>query len=277
VTYRPILAVIEREIVRLFRQKSRLLSAMVRPMIWLFVIGAGFDAMLGRGEGSSGGASYQYFLVPGVLGMSMLFGAMLAALATVYDKESGVMRMLVIAPFEHYWIVVAKTLSAAIAAAIQAVLVLILLALLGYLSKDLSLPLLAVGIAATSLASASTGMLIAACTKTLDNFAVMMNLVIFPMFFLSGSLYPIQHLPDALRIVAMLNPYSYGVDLLKHALPVSGGAGFSASFSTDFSLGLNLAVLLGFSALATAIACARFSRETAYEPLIHMLSRKRGE
>ncbi|MBC7945449.1 MAG: ABC transporter permease [Burkholderiales bacterium] len=273
-TYRPILAVIEREIVRLFRQKSRLLSAMVRPMIWLFVIGAGFDAMLGQGGGSGGdGASYQYFLVPGVLGMSMLFGAMLAALATVYDKESGVMRMLVVAPFEHYWIVVAKTLSAAIAAAIQAVLVLILLALLGYLSKDLSPPLLVAGIAATSLASASTGMLIAACTKTLDNFAVMMNLVIFPMFFLSGSLYPIQHLPDALRIVAMINPYSYGVDLLKHALPVSG----SVNFSTDFSLGLNLAVLLGFSALATAIACARFSRETAYEPLIHMLSRKRGE
>src|SRR5687768_16897776 len=80
---RPIYAVIEREVLKLFRQRSRLLSAMVRPLIWLFVIGAGLDAMLNR----AGETSYQYFLVPGVVGMAMLFGAMLAALATVYDKE----------------------------------------------------------------------------------------------------------------------------------------------------------------------------------------------
>ena len=266
---RPVYAVIEREVLKLFRQRSRLLSAMVRPMIWLLVIGAGFDAMLGR----SGNLSYQYFLVPGVLGMSMLFGAMLAALSTVYDKESGVMRMLVIAPFEHYWIVIAKTLSAALAAAIQALLVLVLLSVLGYLKNGVVMPLLIAGIVATSLACASMGMLIAAWTRTLDNFAVMMNLVIFPVFFLSGSLYPVQHLPSVLRFVATVNPYTYGVDLLKHAV-----LGISAtSFNADFSVPVDIAVLLGFTLLATVIACLRFSRDTAYEPLIHLLARKHSD
>jgi ABC-2 type transport system permease protein len=99
VILRPIYGVIEREVVKTFRQRTRLVSAMVRPLIWLFVIGGGFGAVLGHASG----ADYQQFLAPGVLGMTMLFGAMLAALTMVYDKESGVMRMLIIAPFAHYW------------------------------------------------------------------------------------------------------------------------------------------------------------------------------
>jgi ABC-2 type transport system permease protein len=265
-TYRPIYAVIEREMLKLFRQRSRLLSAMVRPLIWLFVIGAGLDAMLGR----AGNVSYQYFLVPGVVGMAMLFGAMLAALATVYDKESGVMRMLIVAPFEHYWIVLAKLMAAAIAAVIQALLLLIVLAVLGYLSAGTSFPLLALGLVATAFACASLGMLIAAWTPTLENYAVIMNLVIFPAFFLSGSLYPVQQLPDPLRWIAAVNPYSYGVDLLKHATLGNTPSPFAA----DFSISTDLAVLGGFTLLATLLACWRFSRDTAYEPLIHVLSRK---
>ena len=125
--WRPVYAVLEREVVRMIRQRTRLVSAMVRPLIWLFVIGAGFGAVLQQ----AGGVSYQQFLVPGVLGMTMLFGAMLAALTMVYDKESGVMRMLIMAPFPHYWIVVAKMLAAALAAVLQALLLLVLLAAAG--------------------------------------------------------------------------------------------------------------------------------------------------
>jgi ABC-type transport system involved in cytochrome c biogenesis permease component len=106
---RPGLRVLERELVRIFRQRTRLVSAIVRPLIWLFVIGAGFGAVIGEARGMD----YQGFLVPGVLGMTMLFGGMLAALTTVYDKESGVMRMMIIAPMPHAWIVIAKVVSAA--------------------------------------------------------------------------------------------------------------------------------------------------------------------
>jgi len=264
---RPVIAVLEREVLKLVRQRGRLLSSMVRPLLWLLVIGAGFEAL----QGKAGHPGYQTFLVPGVLGMTLLFGAMIAALSTVYDKESGVMRMLVIAPIQHYWIAVAKALGATLSALVQALMLLIVLALLGYLSRQVSIPLLALGLVCTALACASLGMLVAAWSRTLDNYATMMNLVIFPVFFLSGSLYPVQQLPTALRVVASLNPYTYGVDLLKHAAV----AGAPASVA-DFQIGLDVAVLLGFSAVALAIAGLRFSRDAASEPLVHRLAGKQA-
>ena len=116
-------------------------------------------------------------------------------------------------------------------------------------------------------------MLVAAWSRTLDNYATMMNLVIFPVFFLSGSLYPVQELPAVLRLVATVNPYTYGVDLLKHA----GVAGPAVAAAADFAVGLDLAVLVGFSAAALAVAGVRFSRETANEPLLHRLARKQSD
>ena len=267
VHWRPIYAVLEREVVRMFRQRTRLVSAMVRPLIWLFVIGAGFGAVLQQ----AGGVSYQQFLVPGVLGMTMLFGAMLAALTMVYDKESGVMRMLIMAPLPHYWIVVAKMLAAALAAILQAVFLLILLAVLGYLDSPMHLGLLALGLVATSAACAGIGMLVAAFTRTLDNFAAIMNFVIFPVFFLSGSLYPVSRLPTALKAVALVNPYTYGVDLLKHAVLGVLPSGMGA----DFAISTDIAVLAGFTIAALLIASWRFSRESAYEPMIRILTGKR--
>ena len=265
---RPLYAVLEREVVKMFRQRTRLVSAMVRPLIWLFVIGAGFGTVLGRASG----LDYQQFLAPGVLGMTVLFGAMLAALTMVYDKESGVMRMLIIAPFAHYWIIVAKTLSAALAGTVQALLLLVILAVLGFLSIKMSFALLALGILMTALSSAGIGILVAAFTRTLDNFAAIMNFVIFPVFFLSGALYPIDNLPAALKVAAMLNPFTYAVDLLKHAML----APLLATATSELSVALDLGATAGFTVLAVVLASWRFSREQAYEPLIHILTGKRG-
>jgi len=266
VTARPFLAVIQREVLKLFRQRGRLLASMIRPLIWLLVIGAGVESLIG-GEG---GGSYRQFLVPGILGMTMLFGAMLAALSTVYDKESGVMRMLVIAPFPHYWIVIAKLLGAILSAVIQAMILLVLLAVLGFLGSIVSWPLLALGILGTALASGAIGMVIAAVTRTLDNYAVIMNVVIFPSFFFSGALYPVSHLPPALAWIATVNPFTYGVDLLKHAALPAGHA-----FAADFSPLLDIGVLVLFSAVAITGACIRFSQESAVQPLLQVPGRRR--
>ena len=247
---RPIYGVLERELVRLVRQRTRLVAAMVRPLIWLLVIGGGFAAFAG--------VDYQRFLVPGVLGMTLLFGAMLAALGTVYDKESGVMRMMLVAPLPRAWIVVAKLLAAAATALVQALLLLLVLAILGYAGGDTRWALLAVALAATSLGCAGIGVLTASFSRTLENFAGIMNFVIFPVFFLSGSLYPVRELPTLLYWAATLNPYTYGVDFLKHAM--QAGA--------DYPLALDLAVLAAATVASTAVASWRFSRESAYEPMI---------
>jgi len=180
--------------------------------------------------------------------------------------------MLIIAPFAHHWIIVAKTVAAALAGIIQGLLLLLLLAVLGFMSAKTHFVLLIAGILATALACAGIGILVAAFTRTLDNFAAIMNFVIFPVFFLSGALYPIQRLPQALKLAAMVNPFTYSVDVLKHAML----APLAAASASELKLALDFSVALGFTLLAVTIASWRFSREQAFEPLIHILTGKRG-
>ncbi len=266
-TLRPICAVVERELLKMLRQRGRLVAQMVRPMIWLFVIGAGFDAVMAR----QGIADYQRFLVPGVLGMTMLFGAMLGALSTVYDKESGVMRLLVIAPLHHAWVVIAKIVSAAVAALVQGLLLLLLLWALGYMTSDVSFVLLAAGMIGTSVVCAALGMTVATFSGTLENYAVMMNLIIFPVFFVSGSLYPVDMLPGYQRVAALANPFTYGVDVVKHATLFADSVSFGRP---EFGLAVDAAAIAGFTLVAGVVACLRFSRDAACEPLIHQQARR---
>lgn len=265
---RAIKAIIGRELTRMMRQRGRLLSAMVRPLIWLLVIGSGFGAMLQR----YGSTDYQQFLIPGLMCMVLLFGAMLASLSLVYDKESGVMRMLVIAPFSHYWIILARTVSAAIAGLVQVFMLIVILIAIGFLSLPVGYGLFALGLVMTALLCASFGMVIAVFSKSLDNFAVIMNFVIFPVFFLSGALYPLEHLPLWLKSITLLNPFSYGVDLLKHAL-LQGDrvAGLGAEFSVWTDIGVQPACIIA----ALLVACVRFSQAPVMESLARILSAPR--
>ncbi len=249
---RAITAIIGRELKRTLRQRGRLLSSLARPLLWLVVIGGGVETMVARN------GTYRDFLVPGLVAMSLLFGGMLAALSLVHDKESGVLRLLLVAPIHHGWIVVARTLSAAAAALLQATLLLVVLAACGRLGVITDWPLLAAGLVLTALTAATLGMLVAVWARSLENFAVMMNLVIFPLLFLSGALYPVQGLPVWLKAVAVANPFSYGVDLLKHACGTASTSG-PASFAPDFSPGADLLVLIGFVMVGTAVAAWRFS------------------
>ena len=259
-SWRPVKAVVGREMSKLFRQKARLISAMVRPMIWLLVIGSGVGSML-QSQQQEG---YLTFLVPGILAMTLLFASLLSALTLVYDKEFGVMRMMMIAPIAHYWIVLSKLIAATLTAMVQAVLLLFLLVLLGLISVKIAFFLLPAALL-TSTCCAAIGGLIAVWSKSIDNFAVIMNFFIFPLFFLSGALYPVSQLPEFLRYIVLVNPFSYGVDLLKHAVP---------NVSTDFSIWTDITVLVIFSIIAILIACWQFSRESVHAPLFHRLGNK---
>lgn len=253
-------AVVGRELSKVFRQRGRLISSMVRPLIWLLVIGSGVGSML-QGDQQDG---YLSFLVPGIVAMTLLFAALLSALTLVYDKEFGVMRMMMIAPLEHYWIVISKLIAATITAMVQAVMLLVILVLIGLVEIKVAL-LLLIPAFATAICCAAVGGLIAAWSKTLDNFAVIMNFFIFPLFFLSGALYPVTQLPEILKYIVLINPFSYGVDLMKHAVPAA---------NSDFSIVTDIAVLAVFSVVAAMIACWRFSRESVHEPLFHRVTKK---
>jgi ABC-2 type transport system permease protein len=264
---RAVLAIIQRELARTLRQRGRLLSALVRPLIWLLVIGGGVETMMP----SSAGTGYRAFLAPGLLAMTLLFGAMLSALSLVHDRESGVLRLLLVAPIHHAWIIIARILSAAVVALVQAGLLLLLLWPAGYVGAGWDPIVLLAGLVATALAAACLGMLVAVAVRGLENFAVMMNFVIFPLFFLSGALYPLHGLPPWLRLAALANPFSYGVDLLKHAAPAA-----ATGYRPDASLGCDLGVLAGFIVLAATAACLVFCQATTIGALARLVSRARG-
>jgi ABC-2 type transport system permease protein len=237
-----------RELRRFFRQKSRVWSAFARPLFWLFVVGPGFGRFLPRSDGPS----YQQFLFPGVLGIVVLFGSILSALSTVSDRELGSVRAMLIAPIPRSTIVLGKVMGGAFLASLQALLILLLAPLL-------SLPLGAAQVVSiigclllTSIAIASLGLMLAARIDSLENFSAIMNFVIFPMFFLSGGLYPVKMLPEPLRILVSVNPLTYGIDLFKHVL----------LNAAEFSPFLDIAVLLVVSVSAAGAATFLFDKES---------------
>ena len=265
IPFRSFCAIVGRDLKRMRRQRGRLLSSMIRPLIWLFIIGGGFGALLRQ----LGHDDYQAYLVSGILCMTLLFSAMLASLSLVYDKESGVMRMLMVAPFPHYWILLARTTGAMLVGLSHTLLLYIILIALGYVTVVPNIPLLLAGMVLIAWVSASFGTLIAVCSRTLENFAVIMNFFIFPVFFLSGALYPIAYLPPALKVFTLINPFSYGVDMLRHASRLTLS---DQVFGTDFTLRQDFLVLIGYGVVVLSLACLLFSRQHLFEQFAARLS-----
>ncbi len=237
-----------RELRRFFRQKSRAWSTFARPLFWLFVVGPGFGRFIARGDGPS----YQQFLFPGVLGIVVLFGSILSALSTVSDRELGSVRAMLIAPIPRSTIVVGKVLGGTLLASLQAMVILLLAPLLSLPLSAMQVLSIAACLLLTAVAISSLGMMLAARIDSLENFSAIMNFVIFPMFFLSGGLYPVKLLPEPLRILVSLNPLTYGIDLFKHVL----------LNTAEFPPALDIAVLLGVSLIAAAAATLLFDKES---------------
>jgi ABC-2 type transport system permease protein len=244
-------SVVEREFKRTLRQRGRLLSTFARPLLWLLTVGAGFAALIP-------GGGYHKYLFPGIIGMVILFSAMLSALGSVHDRQFGPMRMLLIAPVPRGLIVLGKTVSSTLVAAAFAVVLSVLgwlfhievgfLDYLGFLGAVLL----------CALALSSLGMLVASCLRQLEDFAVAMNFVVFPMFFLSGALYPAEKLPGYLQPIVRINPLTYGVDLMRQTLL----AGETHVLSpVEFAPGVDVGFLLAFSLLAFALAASLFGSE----------------
>ena len=255
-------AVLGRELKKTFRQKSRLLASMVRPMIWLFVIGGGVGSIMPDDSHQN----YQDAIIPGILGMTLLFGSMLSALSTVYDKESGVMRMLIISPMPSYAVILSKLASSTLAGLLQIIMLCLLLFALQKLHfNQISWILFIFSLCLTAIACAALGLITAVVSKSLDNFAAIMNFVIFPVFFLSGALYPVDSLPTILHWIAVANPFTYGVDLIKHSIVIT-------QESTDFPLHVDALVLGVFSILAISFASWKFTQESTLATLINKLT-----
>lgn len=221
---RALLAIIQREMVKFWHQKGRLIAALVRPSLWLVVFAAGFQNVFGVSiiPPYETYIEYQEYVVPGLLGMVLLFNGMQSSLAMVYDREMGLMRLLLTAPQPRWFLLLSKLLSGTILSLLQAYAFLILCALfqidIPFSGWLYALPAMILG----GLMLGALGLLLSVYVKQLENFAGTMNFVIFPMFFISTALYPLWKLQESgAEIVfqlARVNPFTHAVELIRFAL-----------------------------------------------------------
>lgn len=217
--------IVVRDLLRSSRQGSRVMAGIVRPFIWVFLVGAGFNGIARL----HGGLSYQAFAYPGGMVMAALFGGMLTAISTVYDREFGMLRLMLASPSGVLPVLMGRAASATLLGALQGGIV---LAFAG-LAVPMGVREYGLGIAAlllVSVASATLGLLVAARITSVENFGGVINMVLFPLLFVSGALYPTAGLPPVLRALARANPVTYMVDLTRHALgqPAEFGATLDA-------------------------------------------------
>ena len=250
--FNAIYVIVAREFKKFVRERSRLVSAIARPLVWLFLVGAGMSRLVPPVDG----VSYMQFIFPGILGMTILFSSMFSSLSIIWDKEFGFMKEILVAPVSRLTIVIGKALSGSIVSTLQAVIVLLLFPLLG-LKLGVTDIISAVFICMlVSFSVSAFGIVIATFYESYESFSAIMNFIIMPMFFLSGAMYPVKLLPEALRFAAKLNPLTYGVDALKHVIsPLAHGP-----MSPDFSIVTDLAVIVALSVIFVFAGAKAFER-----------------
>ena len=254
--------IVWREALRFLHQRERFVAALVRPLVWLFIFAAGFRAVLGLSimPPYETYVLYEVYITPGLVAMIQLFNGMQSSLSMVYDREMGNMRTLLISPLPRWYLLSCKLLAGVCVSLLQ-VYVFLLIAwswgidapLLGYLTV---LPALVL----SGLMLGALGMLLSSFIKQLENFAGIMNFVIFPMFFASSALYPLWRMRESsllLYQICSFNPFTHAVELIRFAL------------YGEVNL-LALAVVAGCTLLFMGLAIY------GYDPGRGMMARRRG-
>jgi ABC-2 type transport system permease protein len=233
-----------REMKRFVRAKSRIVGALAMPLFFLAFLGMGFSRM--NVPGLTAGVNYIRFLVPGILGMSILFSSTFAGLSVLWDREFGFLKEIMVAPVSRVSIVLGRIAGGATTTLIQAVLILFISFLVGF--KIITIPLFLLGIVfmvLTAVTFIGLGLIFASKMKDMQGFSIVMNFVIFPLFFLSGALYPLENFPRWLRYISHLDPLTYGVDGLRGALI---GVSSLSVFSDCIIMLLFSSVMIGLGA-----------------------------
>jgi ABC-2 type transport system permease protein len=209
---RAIKIVWKRELVRFSKDRLRILTSLVQPLLFLFVLGAGLNQLSSAG---THGVDLKTFIYPGILCIAVMFTAMFSAASIVWDREFGFLREMMVAPVRRSSIIIGKCLGGATVAGFQGVIV---LALAGFVHVPYD-PVLLLGIFVLQLLLAFSitafGVMVAVRIKQMQSFMGVMQMIVMPMFFLSGALYPVANLPTWLAVLNRLDPLTYAVDPMR--------------------------------------------------------------
>ena len=215
--------IVYKELIRFLKQKSRFFSALVRPLLWLFIFSVGFKSALGLAiiPPYETYITYETYIVPGLVGMVLLFNGMQSSLTMIFDREMGSMKILLTSYINRNYLLFCKMFATAIVSTLQALTFLIIAKIYGvelsYLGIFVCIPVIMV----CSLILNAFALFISSVIKQLENFATVMNFVIFPMFFLSSALYPLWKIKDSSILIfniSSFNPFTYIVEAIRFCL-----------------------------------------------------------
>jgi ABC-2 type transport system permease protein len=227
--WRATAGILRREVLRFLQQRERFIAALVRPLVWLFIFAVGFRAVLGVSitPPYTTYVVYDVYILPGLIAMIQLFNGMQGALAMVYDREMGGMRILLTSPLPRWFLLFARLLASTFVSLLQVYVFLFVARLYGIEFPPVGAVIILPALLLTGFMLGAIGTLLSASIRQLENFAGVMNFVIFPMFFASSALYPlwrIQEASDVLHRICLLNPFTYAVELIRFALYIQFNA-----------------------------------------------------
>lgn len=243
-------AIVLREVLRFVAQRGRFVSALVRPLVWLLVFAAGFRSALGLSiiPPYTTYITYEAYIVPGLCGMVQLFNGMQSSLSLVYDREMGSMRLLLTSPLPRWWLLLSKLIAGAAVSILQVYAFLAIAAVFGIIMPMAGYILVLPVLLLTGLMLGALGLALSSMIRQLENFAGVMNFVIFPAFFLSSALYPLWKMAESSTLlyrICAINPFTHAVEAIRFAL--HGQANFASLGWTMLALGLFLGLaLLGY-------------------------------
>ncbi len=262
---RTIAMVWERELIRFERNRTRIVTSLSQPLLFLFVLGYGMSTLVGSTEGFD----FKKFLFPGIVAMSVVSTAIFSAISIVWDREFGFLREMLVAPVSRASLVTGKTLGGATVAAVQGTIMLALAPLIGvHLTVALVFEVIGLELV-MAVALTAFGVFVASRISRIEGFQVVMQLVLFPMLFLSGALFPLTGLPVWLSVLTRLNPLTYAVAPLRQVVfavqnvPPVAAQRFSATvtlFGYTLPVWLELVMVAGFAVVFFALAIQGFSR-----------------
>jgi ABC-2 type transport system permease protein len=213
---RAIVMVWMRDLIRLKRTPTRIVTGIAQPLLFLFVLGAGLQHLIGAQR--AGGVDYQQYLFPGILAMSVLTSALFSAIAIVWDREFGFMREMLVAPVSRSSLVFGKALGGGSVAVVQGLILVVVAPLVGVnLTVGRFFAMLGF-LLLLAFALTAFGIVIASRMQRMESFQMVMALVLQPMLFLSGAIFPLVALPKWLGVITRLNPATYGIDAIRRVL-----------------------------------------------------------
>ena len=249
-----------RDILRFWHDKMRMIGSMTFPLLFLFVFGSGLSARMGS---LGPGIDFAQFMFPGIIGMTVLMSSFMAGVSVVWDREFGFLKEVLVAPISRASVAVGKTLGAATVALLQGIIMLLLAPLIGVsLSVWTVLALLPL-MFLLSASMGSLGILLATRIRSMEAFQAVMQMLLFPMVFLSGVFFPVQELPSWMNFLVKINPATYGIAPIRQVmLGASPESPFSISLlGHTMSLWDNVAVLALFGLAMILLAMWSFSNQ----------------